>query len=367
MKFLPFVKIPKSLFATSTSFRYTPHMAFSLPTRAPETIQDSAPAAALAGIAADAPAAQTAALDPLRPMVLSATQIETYNTCARKWWFKQVRKLPEPPRGNLTFGTVLHAVLERFLKADEFGNGADGQPVELFPAGWEYATDREGRRDGAPLPLAEQDQVRRLVAEAISAGVLERLPGRRVEKQFSIPMFERRTAQDQENEEGIGAGEGNPSVRLMGFIDLSHAYRHEDGTVEASVQDHKTSKSVKYLKSANALTKNTQLLIYAKSLLEELKAEGIPAPEKISLRHNGYAKDTHREVVRKTEAFVSPAEVEEHWETCKQTAKRMIGTRNAKNWFDIPDPARPQEACNAYGVCPYFDICSGKESPEHYE
>lgn len=60
----------------------------------------------------------------------SASAIESFDDssafgCQRRWFFKSVLKVPEPPRDNLTLGTNLHTAIENFL--------IKGAPGEMKP------------------------------------------------------------------------------------------------------------------------------------------------------------------------------------------------------------------------------------------
>ena len=86
----------------------------------------------------------------------SASQLETTQLCARKWWLNNVAKLPKIERADsLVFGEALHGCAERYLLGEE-----------PFNDGWS---------DG----LTPQDAVliRLLISKAIEAGYLERRPG----------------------------------------------------------------------------------------------------------------------------------------------------------------------------------------------
>lgn len=301
-----------------------------------------------------------------RTFYISASQVEAFDLavdgCHRRWWLKNVRRLPEPQTSSQAFGTVLHSVAERFLRADDNGL-SNGRPVELYPPGWKISEERDGKKN-APISDAEADQIQRLVAEAIESGVLTRRLGRRVEKQFNTLLAEIPcTCGGKAKECPSCQGDGIAArVRILGFIDLSSL------EPEAAVEDHKTAKNRKYLKSADGLAKNHQMLIYAKAILEELRALGKPDPAFITLRHNAYIKETGKEGVRKTETRVTVAAVEAHWAKIQSFASLMAGYRaSASQWFDVPDPPDKEKACRKYGGCPFLNICSGMESPEFYE
>ena len=199
-------------------------------------------------------------------MVLSPTQFEEAELCVRKWWLHRVRGLQVPTAtGSQVFGTVLHSVIERYLSADEIGTvpcstchgsnfygddvcsaceGHGRVPVDLYPPGWTNATNRWGKSDGTITP-AEGDVIQRLVGQAIESGVIERLPDRLLEHEIKIPLVTLPCGPCQgagcEKCEGTGKG---TQVNFTGFSD----YLTPEG-----VQDHKSTSSMKWAKSPEAL------------------------------------------------------------------------------------------------------------------
>ena len=316
-----------------------------------------------------------------RHIVASATQFEQFNRCKREWWLSRVRGLEQPSKGSQVIGTVLHAVVERWLRADHLGRDASGQPVNLYPPGWEVAPNKfkPGVIEGTATP-GEQALIKKLVETAIDNGILERRPGQQIESGFRATVVQlvcpdckgKGTVQypDEEYTSGgvpVGVehkcetcdGDGRGThVEIMGFIDL---------TFDTTVADNKTVKDMKYAKSANKLKTDTQLLIYAKIKLEERRAAGLPDPPYMTLRHNQFCKDIDDLRVRKTEAEVTPAEIDDHWEQLRATATEMDRVRRMTNtWSDLPDPLDMSSACNAYGGCSFRYICGGKESEQGY-
>lgn len=283
-----------------------------------------------------------------RYFVTSATQHETFGQlCKRKWWLKNVRKLPEIVRAHQVFGTVLHQVAERYVSADDLGRDANGNPVDLFPPGWEVAKGKFGQPSEGSCNPVEQQLIRKLVAKAIEEGILERLPGRLVEDSFRITVIE---------SEGDGS-----HVQLSGFIDLYYVD-------PPMVIDHKTVKTMKYAKSENALKKDTQMLTYAKRVLEQRRSLGLPDPPSILLQHNAYCKDPNNPVIRRTRAEVTVQQVEDAWVERQAEALEMDLLRDRINsWSEIPDPINKISACQAYGGCSYQPICQGRESEKGYE
>lgn len=245
-------------------------------------------------------------------------------------------------------------------------------PVDLYPAGWEQAEARYGRpSDGSASP-AEQSLIQRMIKEAIETGVLERRPGRRIEKEFKRPVLQVqcRTCKGTGNSVGDsqlrcteckGTGVGT-TIRTSGLLDVSYIEN------EVTVEDHKTTKNMKYAKSAKKLAVNNQMLMYAYELICELTDMGAPLPENITLRHNQYCKDPNNVKVKKTQTEVPIKSVLDHHSRTLQLMSQMEAYRaNIKEWYQIPEPENRLSACQAYGGCDFLPICAGRECPKGYE
>lgn len=300
---------------------------------------------------------------------ISASQIETYDEgCNRFWWFQRILKLSEPPAAHFTFGTVTHAVNERYLSADSnqrvplnlnstqggvecnrkdhplFGQ-ITGRPVNLYPEGWDTATERDGTK--ATVTKNEAKLIQKLVAESIENGVLRWREGTQVERKLLAEIIE--------------------GVQLIGYVD---AYKPPtDVQPLPLIEDHKTygKGSLRYLKredpkSPNYLGKNQQLLTYcyAISILDDWSGD-------ITVRHNQYPKFPDKEVTA-VDATITRAEIVKHGEYLKDVAARMERTRKIKEWSDVPGPKDTGKCARWYGKpCPFSDICGRAETPDAYK
>lgn len=309
----------------------------------------------------------------------SASQFETYNLCRRKWWLDKVRKLYIPSSGAQGFGTVLHACVERWMLADDLGRDDKGKPVEIYPQGWHHAFDKFTGTTDYTCTIAEQDIIKKLITVAIEEGVIERLPGRMIERQFNRTIMQIKCpdcggggtkmihrpdvgkntyVSDGKCETCKGDGKGT-TITITGYIDVE---------TPDQIQDHKTTKNMKWAKSANKLRENIQMLIYAKEHLMHLEDRGEPLPPSITVRHNVFCKDPQKPKVRKTFIEVSVDEINKNWERITKAALDMDALRRTCNdWKDVPEPANLSTACNAYGGCPFLSICTTQESMEMYE
>jgi len=73
------------------------------------------------------------------PLRLSATALETYRECPRRYWYAQVLKLPEEDSIALAFGDGMHKALERFHKAMQAGRSPAWGNLEVY---WQECFDR---------------------------------------------------------------------------------------------------------------------------------------------------------------------------------------------------------------------------------
>ncbi len=277
--------------------------------------------------------------------ISSASQIQTWELCNRKWWFdKGPLRLRELDRGYFTFGTVTHAVIERYLSADDLGNDpATGLPVDLYPPGWESTMGRD-KKTLVSISIIEQETIKKLIPLAIEQGILVRSPGRLLEQKFYLPIL-------QLDDGGV--------VWLMGYIDVM---------LSDEVQDHKTTSNMKYALSPAKLRASPQMLIYALVCIQRCAETGAPLPQKITLRHNVFGKDPMNPKLRKTSVEVTPTEVMEYLPTIKRICERMVGQLKIKEWSTVPgaDESEQRGGCNAYGGCQFAPICTGQETPEKY-
>lgn len=266
-------------------------------------------------------------------MKISATQDEMFARCPRQWWLRYVHRLPELVRTNFDFGTVLHSVCERYLLADDTGRDPQtGEPVDLFPQGWDIVEDKAGPRRLDPL---DASLIRKLIDKGLEAGILERRPHREVERPLDREVI--------------------PGVQFIGFVDC---------LLPGEIQDHKTTKSTKWAKTPKTLATSLQMLDYAKEAIER-----DPDLKEVRLRHNVFVKDPERPIVRKVETTVRRSEVEKNWKRLQGVAAQMQAlARQAtpvEQWREIPGPTQ-NDACRAYGGCPFLSICGGTEDPSAY-
>lgn len=274
-------------------------------------------------------------------LVISASQIETWSSCRRKWWFSKCCRLPELDKCFQIYGNVIHAVADRFFGADDLGyDRVTKQPVELYPPNWEVSYDRVDKNKVlGTISLQEQAQIKLLVRRAIEEGIFTRRPGREPEASFFRQVVAR--------------------IAIIGYIDLM---------LPDEVWDHKSTKNMSYAKSALDLPRNTQLLIYAKECLLRAAEQGRKI-DKVVVRHNTFSKDPKNPVVRAVQADVPVAAIEEAWAKVQEQAADMRTLKRAgiapEAWAGVPS-AWGTSTCNDYGGCAFRGICGKVETPQKY-
>lgn len=278
------------------------------------------------------------------PLKISASAIETadpkHDGCFRKWYFQHVKRLPQLPQGSTTFGTVLHAVCERYLLADANGN-LKGKPVDLYPKGWEQPLDRNGKKEANPISLEEQALIKSLIEKAIAEGILMRVPGREIEKEFD-------------------GWEITEDVIAKGFIDLL-----EPG----AIRDHKTTKDMKWAKSINPeaseyLGDNIQMMFYSYWYYTQ---GGYAKDKPLTLSHQYYCKNPSKPHVEKREVTTTWERVDRFMrERIAPVIEMMLVYRDVEKFSDIPLPECPESACKKYGGCPFARICTNLETVDGY-
>lgn len=280
-------------------------------------------------------------------LIISASQLSVFMTsCMRKWALKSVRKLPERATKATGIGTVVASCCERWLLADDNGYDQEtGDPVEVFPSGWEVPENKFGSdMPHPPLTPAEQAMVKALIQTAVDQGTLQRVPGRVPEKSIWMHVC---------SHEGI-------DVILTGNVDLD---------APGIIEDHKTVKTMKYALSPNKLREDIQLLTYAGA---NAKENNLDPDDTIWLSHNYFCKDPEKPRVEKRKADITAKRALDFWNNeLVPAAKHMVEMRaRYKTFMDAPhckENYGEWKGCKAYGGCSYLGICHGTYSENAYE
>jgi len=174
------------------------------------------------------------------PLTLSPSAVNGYRTCPQRYLFGYLWSLKEGPKATLSFGSIMHSTIKRFVSELRRGNKLPFEELQrLFEMEWRSAgfedeyQEAEYKKDGI-------EQLRTFHAAILAAPprVLEQ------EKGFELPL---------EN-----------SVTIIGRMDQVNSLARDDGsavkkTKDVEIVDYKTGKPKK---DADA-KKDLQLSLYA--------------------------------------------------------------------------------------------------------
>lgn len=229
---------------------------------------------------------------------ISPSQIKTYATCPRKWWFEKIAGIRAPETPNLALGTLMHSQNEAWYEDGTIPEHPSCQKVVQLPE-----------------------------APPRSADILIEEPRNYV---MNLSL------------------EGVP---VKGRIDL---IRPPDDNGQFLVVDWKSTKDWRYIKSPEELARDPQCAIYLKYGLTRW-------PEATSgLFMHGYMHTVLKKGGARASLAdpKTPEEIEEAFDTLRKTVVLMKETAKA----EVAEDALPnRSACGDFGGCYYMKqgLCPG--------
>lgn len=240
------------------------------------------------------------------PSQIQTFDADTYGGCPRKWHFDKVQHFPRKLIKALDVGTAVHAELEHYLATGIDALGPIARAGKRFlPAPREYL-------------LLEWD--------AGSQGCIE-AAGVPVAMYIDVVNY---------SEE---------------FIDDDGEIRDDPGTVE--VIDHKTTKDLKYAKTAVELRENIQMLMYGEYVRRRAWLELSSPLHRIRLSHNVFQTKPPGHA-KKVSTVVSLDHVASAWSRVETIVERMKVTAGIER---IEDVEANYASCNAFVECDYYAVC----------
>ena len=224
---------------------------------------------------------------------VSASSIELYRSCPRKWYYTYLLGRRGKATEAMLRGTKVHELLEEYLLNGTVPSGRS-QVAKIATPGIELLPSRKPNTQHIEAPLTD----------------------------FVIP---------------------NLPVPFKGFIDLL------DLTDGVHILDHKTTSSlVKWTKTEDELAVNTQLIIYARHVLEHY-----PDAEEARLTHVYYQTKTPYGAKR-VSVVVTREDVYSRFNDILDTVREMLDA--ATNSID--STAKESGFCYAYGKrCDHYNEC----------
>jgi hypothetical protein len=230
-------------------------------------------------------------------LYISASEIEVFDLCPRKWAFGYVEGLRPPPNDSAALGTRVHAILEKWLK--------DGTPPDTW------------------TPEGE-----------IAASGLHFLPAPRTPTLVTEEKFHF----------------ASQRAWYTGFKD----FRYRDANGLLHVGDHKTTKAFTWAKSLDEILCHSQALIYAVDEFRKNPNDDRLALDWIYYRTTGSRKAEPRFqiVSRQTVAELFFTHVDP---VAGEITKLHHEVPSDASALDFTPDFR---ACNAFGGCPFLSICN---------
>jgi len=239
--------------------------------------------------------------------VSAATKFDVaeYGGCERRWYFRYVMRLKEPPSAATELGTKIHLQIEHYLKTGENGLGAIARagvfPIHLFPQ-----------------------------------------PGKDlfVEQKLNVDL-----SLDSD---------GVPFVGKVDWINPRGVYVAPDGqlledppgTIE--VGDNKTTSKLGFEKKGEDLVNTLQMSGYGFSV-------GRRFPELKFVRLSHLYLQTKTPKAKKVTALFPLETVKRRWYEVAPLIRRMKGVAKAQSFEEV---SGNEESCKAYNKpCPYLSYC----------
>lgn len=236
----------------------------------------------------------------------SASQVSTYQLCARKWFLQKVEGLRSPPGPSAALGLDVHSQIERWLK--------DGIPLDMtVPSG--------------PIAMA-----------GLHLLPMPKTPGLRIEEEFTIEIY---------------------GHKFRGYKDYAI---HEPRPIPL-VGDHKSTKDFRWAKTDalhppddgedNRLRIDIQANLYAAEAMWRTGSEWCDL-EWMYYRTTG-APAVHPVRLRLHRNEVAPV-LERVVKSCNtMTALLDMAATQGLRAMDIPPEA---SACDAFGGCEFQGLCN---------
>jgi hypothetical protein len=264
---------------------------------------------------------------------VSASAVEAYRRCPRVWYYDYVLRQRGPSSPSQLKGTGIHFAIEHYLKT-----------AEVLPF---VDVDGDGKVCSLPFPdepANDNGRVRVQTTDIMQAAV-DYLPppltnkehwaqpgaGLMIEQPIELPTYE-----------------GGPT--WIGYIDRVEAYESA-----GKVSDNKTTSDLRYAKTPEELSKNTQLACYAKWVFINSDYAQLDL-EHLYLTTRGKAK------AKLVGTTVTREQVDEVW------TRDLALVREMDSWAALgppnADPLPPNtEACGDFGGCFHRSKCGLEPKP----
>jgi len=237
-----------------------------------------------------------------KPLRISASSVETYIDCKRKWAYGYYWRLERVSSPEAQVGSDVHDVLETYLSTGNKPEDPNNRYWRIAEPGLKF------------LPEVKQGGV----------------------------------SGDWQVEEWVKCQCG--PLPFVGKVDL---YNLKDFD-RIQIDDHKTTKdgSWRWAKTPSQLAKLIQPHAYAWCIVQ---VHGLVAPEAVDFRHINYCTKGTPKAMEVRATNVPWSDVEETWKRLEKIAEEMVALATT-----ITEPEEVEAtvtSCRKYGGCPYADMC----------
>ena len=223
----------------------------------------------------------------------SASQINTYRDCPRKWWLQKIAKMDTPSSKAAELGKRIHSVLEDYLTTGVMPD-RDTEEGKIALRGLEF------------LPLPGKSRVE-------------------VAVQDELPI------------------EDAP-VDILGYIDC--LYLPPDGSEEIPlILDHKTTSSRKYTKNQGEMEIDVQLNVYARAIFANTDHDEV----RLRLVYYG----TRKPFAFPVEVTITREANDEQWRKILDSLNEMQQDSDKEE----QEVKQNWSSCSKYGGCPFQAHC----------
>jgi hypothetical protein len=225
---------------------------------------------------------------------VSATSIKLFQNCQRRWYERYILGKKEESTKAMARGNAVHRQLEEYLEK-------------------------------GVLPDES-------IAGQIANAGLAHLPTPCKDHQVEQSLDDYRVP--------------NVAIKFKGFIDL---LLFADGELE--VLDHKTTSNFKYALTEEQLSEDTQMLIYARHVLEHHDVDEVTLTHVVYLTKPPYQS-------KRTSARVSKEHVYSKFEEIHHVVEQMLESSQKQ----INEMGQNRSFCFSYGRrCPYYNSCNQRK------
>jgi hypothetical protein len=250
----------------------------------------------------------------------SPSQVDTFISCPRKWWFKYVAGYKAPPKKGQIEGKRIHAEIETSLRhgvlsSDDRAVAALAELAAIDAAGGGSLEDRLKIAIASPSHVAE--------VMSVESGIGTVL----IESEINIPI------------------KGKPE--MYGLVDLADFRKRRP-----EITDWKTTSDLKYALTEYEIAASNQMLIYAKWALDVADDVDSCIVRHIVIPTVGRARAIA------TEAEVSRDHVESKWSGLMPILDEVEDARMKKSVTEVEARGMTNGECNRYGGCEHLNRCT---------